>query len=109
MRLDLHLYVHEDPSTTGRLDRIEAMLQSLISQGTTLMTDLTQLKAAVDAEGTVVQGAVTLIEGLAAKIAALPPDQASIDALAAEVKGQSDALAAAVAANTPAAPAAPAA
>ncbi len=67
------------------------------------MATLKDLQDAVAAEDTVIDSAVTLIQGLAAQIAALAPTQAAIDALAADVKAKSDALAAAVAAGTPAA------
>jgi prefoldin subunit 5 len=66
---------------------------------------LAALQAAVAAEDTVIQSAVTLLNGIQAQIAALTPDQAAIDALAADVQTQTQALSAAVAANTPAAPA----
>ena len=67
------------------------------------MATLADVQAAVTAEDTVIDSAITLIQGLAAQIAALPANQAAIDALATDVKAKSDALAAAVAANTPAA------
>ena len=67
------------------------------------MTTIADLQAAVTAEDTVIDSAVALIQGLAAQVAALAPNQAAIDALAADIKAKSDGLAAAVAANTPAA------
>lgn len=71
------------------------------------MATLADLQAKVTAEDTVIDSAITLIQGLAAQIAALQPSQAAIDALAADVQAKSDALAAAVAANTPAPPPVP--
>lgn len=65
------------------------------------MATIADLQAKVTAEDTVIDSAVALIQGLAAQIAALEPNQAAIDALAADIQGKSDALAAAVAANTP--------
>ena len=73
------------------------------------MATLTDVQAAVTAEDSVIDSAIALIQGLAAQVAALPPNQAAIDVLAADIKAKSAALAAAVTANTPAAPAAPAA
>ncbi len=70
------------------------------------MATLADLQASVTAEDTVIDSAMTLLTGLSAQIAALTPDQAAIDALAADVGAKTTALAAAVAANTPAAPAA---
>lgn len=66
-----------------------------------MSAQIDQLKAAVTAENTVIDSAITLIQGLAAQIAALPADAAAIAALASEVQAKSDALAVAVTANTP--------
>lgn len=99
-------------SESGKTDRILTLLQQLQQQITNeethIMASIKDLQDEVTAEDTVIDSAVTLIEGLAAQVAALQPDQAAIDALAADIKAKSDALAAAVAANTPAAPAPPA-
>lgn len=65
------------------------------------MATLKDVQDAVTAEDTVIDSAVALIQGLAAQVAALAPNQAAIDALAADIKNKSDALAAAVVANTP--------
>jgi len=67
------------------------------------MATLQDLQAAVAAEDTVVDSAIALLQGLAAQIAALKPNQAAIDALAADVTAKTQALADAVTANTPAA------
>lgn len=64
------------------------------------MATLADLQALVTQEDTVIDSAVALIQGLAAQVAALAPNQAAIDALAADIKAKSDGLAAAVAANT---------
>ncbi len=79
------------------------MLLELQTQGRKIMATLADVQAAVTAEDTVIDSAVALIQGLAAQVAALQPNQAAIDALAADIKAKSDSLAAAVAANTPAA------
>jgi hypothetical protein len=75
-----------------------------------IMSALDDLKAEVAATLTVEQSAVTLIQGIAAQlVAALAnqtnPDSALVD-LTTQLKTNADALAAAVTANTPAAPAA---
>ncbi|HZX58974.1 MAG TPA: hypothetical protein VFE54_09615 [Mucilaginibacter sp.] len=71
-----------------------------------MATTLADLQTEVSQEDTVIDSALALISGLAAQVAALQPNQAAIDALAADIKAKSDSLAAAVTANTPAAPAA---
>ncbi|WP_236674308.1 hypothetical protein [Paraburkholderia hospita] len=75
------------------------------------MSALDDLKAEVAATLTVEQSAVTLIQGIAAQLAAAlanqtNPDSALVD-LTNQLTASADALAAAVAANTPAAPPAP--
>ncbi len=65
--------------------------------------NLAELQANVAAEDSVIDSAIVLIQGLAAQIAALPADQAAIDALAADVKAKADALSQAVVTGTPAA------
>lgn len=79
----------------------------LVSGDNIIMSALDDLKAQVQATTDVAASAVTLIHGLADQLAASKDDPAKIAALAATLKSSSDALAAAVVANTPAAPPAP--
>lgn len=73
------------------------------------MADLSALKADVEEETTVVQSVVTLLDGLSAAVADLktkvesPEAQKAIDDLDASVRSNRQALADAVAKNTPAA------
>ena len=62
------------------------------------------LEAQVTANTSVENSALLLIQGIAAQLVAAGTDQTKLDALAANLKASGDALAAAVAANTPAAP-----
>src|SRR5437016_5331541 len=87
---------------TDRLDRIESQLKQIRKDAISIMATLSDVQAAVTAEDTVIDSAVVLIQGLAAQVAALAPNQAAIDALAADIKAKSDSLASSVAANTPA-------
>lgn len=99
--MNFHIFHHHQFDHPGQTDPATAQLLAEITQKLDkIMASLQDLQAAVTAEDTVIDSAVTLIQGLAAQIAALQPNQAAIDALAADVKGKSDALAAAVAANT---------
>jgi hypothetical protein len=105
MRIDVDLVIRSgDVGLEAKLDRILAAVQAIQLQGTQIMATLSDVQAAVTAEDTVVDSAIALLQGLAAQIAALQPNQAAIDALAADVTSKTTALAAAVAANTPAAP-----
>lgn len=65
--------------------------------------DLKALQDEVTRDRDVNQSAVTLITGLAAQLEAAKNDPAAIQALADELRSNSDALAGAVTANTPAA------
>lgn len=105
MNFTIHVYLHPtDVELQGRLDTMQAALNALTIQGKIIMATLADVQAAVTAEDTVIDSAVTLLNGLAAQIAALAPNQAAIDALAADVTSKTAALAAAVTANTPVVP-----
>ena len=68
------------------------------------MSELDDLKAQVAANRTISQSALTLINGIADRIKAAGTDPQALADLTASLKSDDDALAAAVAANTPAAP-----
>jgi hypothetical protein len=68
-----------------------------------MAADLTALTAQVTANTQVEASAVLLIQGLAAQITALQNDPVALAALATQLNTSATALAAAVAANTPAA------
>lgn len=75
----------------------------------TLMAKIDDLTVQVAANTTVIESALTLIQGFSARLdAAIAEAKAGNDAalttLAADLKSEDDALAAAVAANTPAGP-----
>lgn len=67
------------------------------------MADLDALTTAVQNATTVDQSAIALIQQLADEIRANASDPAAIQALADQLQGNTDALAAALVANTPAA------
>ena len=94
-----------------KLDAILILLSGLGSKIAALtlkqeqtMTDLTVLTAEVERNTTVDESAIVLLTGLAAQIEALKTDPVALQALADTMRGSSDALAAAMLANTPAAP-----
>lgn len=104
-----------------RLDEISRNLRDLLSaftamgykidalnQGVSKMsTELDALTAQVAQNTSVEASAVTLIQGLAAQLAAAGTDPAKLSALQSQLNTSATALAAAITANTPAAPAAP--
>jgi hypothetical protein len=65
--------------------------------------EMTDLQAAVAAEGTVIDSAVAAFQGIAQQIQDAAGDRAASLALADEVRAKSAALAAAIPQNTPAA------
>lgn len=94
-----------------RLTAIEAALaQSLANDAKILanqekiMATVAQVQADVTAEDTVIDSAVTLLQGLSAALTAAGTDPAALDALKADIDAKTAVLAAAVVANTPGAP-----
>jgi hypothetical protein len=93
----------------GLLQQMQIQVKQVKDEDTIMAKSLADLQQDVTAEGTVIEGAVTLLQGLSAQIADLktkitdPDAQAEIDALAASIEGQTAVLAGALVANTPAA------
>jgi hypothetical protein len=112
MRIDIHHHFDpwpdEPPPWAIDLKHQGALILERLE---TIMSALDDLQAAVTAEDTVIDSAITLIQGIPALIAAAGVDPAKLSALQADITAKSAALGAAVAANTPAAgtPATPAA
>jgi len=77
------------------------ILGALLTGEQLMSAQLDTLTAQVTEVETVEQSAITLIQGLAAQIAAIKDDPAAIQALADRLKASSTALAAAITANTP--------
>jgi len=80
------------------------LLKSILEKENQIMAALDDLTAQVAANTTVEASAVTLIQGLAAQLAAAGTDPAKLASLQASLKTSADSLAAAITANTPAAP-----
>jgi len=91
-------------SILNKLSVIEQKLDTLIELEKKEMAAIDDLTAQVQQNTTVEGSAVTLIQGIAAQLAAAGQDPVKLAALQAQLKSSADALAAAVAANTPAAP-----
>lgn len=86
-----------------RLKRIEQKLNFLTFlfqlQGVMIMQELDDLTAEVNDTDGVIQSAIVLIQGLAAKIAAAGTDPVALKALTDSLNSNKTALAAAIAAN----------
>lgn len=83
----------------------ELIIQILNNQKL-IMADLTQLTADVAAVKTVAESAITLLQGIKAQLDAAGTDPAKLAELSASLESTQAELAAAITANTPAAPAA---
>ncbi len=85
-----------------------AYLTTLITNlGGTIVADLTALTNQVAQNTTVEQSAITLIQGLAGQIQAAGTDQTKLNQLVSTLQTSAANLAAAITANTPAAPTTP--
>jgi len=90
-------------SLSDQLNRIEDLLSSLSRKVELMNAKLEELKVEVEKTTSLQQSAVTLIQGLAAQIAALKNDPAEIQALSDRLKASAQMLSDAITANTPAA------
>ena len=88
----------------SELASIHEKLDQVLAQQEKSMANLTALTAEVERNTAVDQSAIALLNGLASQIEALKTDPEALQGLADQLKGSSNALADAVAANTPAAP-----
>lgn len=88
-----------------RLDAIEATLAIINRKLDKIMATVDTIQADVTAENTVIDSAVTLLQGLSDQLRAAGTDPAKLDALATSIEGKTAQLAAAIVANTPGAPA----
>lgn len=86
--------------TNDRLQRIEEKLSLIIKTTKQMANTLADIQSAVAGEDTVIDSAITLLNGLAAQVAALEPNQEAIDALASDITSKTEALANAVTTNT---------
>jgi hypothetical protein len=102
---EVHIHIHNDPAATEdpRIKQILALLTALTKGVRTMAANLDDLTSEVERNTSVDQSAITLLEGLKAQLDAAGTDPAALQALKDSLAASSDALAAAVAANTPAA------
>jgi predicted RNA-binding Zn ribbon-like protein len=80
-------------------------IDRLIKKGAGITMTLDELQVQVTENTSLEQSAITLIQGIAAQLAAAAQDPAKIQALSDQLNASADALAAAIQANTPAVPA----
>lgn len=80
-------------------------LTSLLLIGESMSAELDRIKSSVERNGGVIDSGITLIKGLAEEIRQLRAEPERLTALADSLDAKADALAKAIAENTPAAPA----
>jgi len=105
----LVLILREISRRLGRIEeKLDAGLELLAqvqTEGAAIMTDLSALTDEVSQNGDAVASAVTLLGSLSQQIRELSTDPAALQALADQLDANTQQLADAVVANTPAAPA----
>ena len=106
MRIDIyHHILWENDETNQKLDAILLKLEDIRGKEEAMTLELDALTLQVQATTDVETSAIVLIQGLATQLAAIKDDPAKIAALSVSLKASADSLAAAITANTPAAPA----
>lgn len=86
-----------------KLDLVVSLLQKIQERLNTMAQELDDLKVKVAANGTVIGSAITLLQGLKAKLDAAGTDPAALKALSDSLGSQDTALADAITQNTPSA------
>jgi hypothetical protein len=102
MKLEIHVHVHHHDGASD--DELRAVHSTLVEVKEAIMGELDTLKTEVSETKTVMASAAALLSGLKAKLdeAIASGDPAALQALSDELNTETNALAAAVAANTPA-------
>lgn len=95
----IHVHPGADTATVDALTRIATAITSLEH---TMQEELDRLKQEVSEAKTVMASGVTFIQGLAEQIRNLPATKAALTQMADDLDAQANALAAAIADNTPA-------
>ncbi|MDP2322587.1 MAG: hypothetical protein Q8N51_00975 [Gammaproteobacteria bacterium] len=96
----MNININVSEAKSGAIVRL---LQQLIQKVNIMSAELDRLTSEVAENGAVIQSAITLLNGLAQQIRDNANDPAALTALADELDANEQALAAAVAANTPSA------
>jgi hypothetical protein len=102
MQLHIHIHHHGKPSDDEVLHNVFTLTQSIHAQNQKIMEELAVLTQEVAETKTVMASAVTLLQGLKARLDAAGTDKVKLAELSADLDTNTNALAAAVAANTPA-------
>ena len=100
--MNIHIFHHLiSDGLEVRLSDISRKLDLVLNQQEKIMANIEALVSQVAANATVIDSAIVLINGIAARIDAAGVDPVKLAALVDELKAKDDALAVAIAANTP--------
>lgn len=99
-----NIFLRLDPESKEQLDRIEAIITQQAERMNAMALDLSRLSAEIAENNSAIQSAVTLLNQIAQELRDAAGNQDAVNALADQLDTQSNNLAAAVVANTPAAP-----
>jgi chromosome segregation ATPase len=100
----LHAIEHQLQVISHKQDKLLTVLAEVLRQEKIMAADLTQLEAQVKANTDAEASAVTLLTQLSDMLKSAQNDPAKVQAIADSLKSSATALAAAIVANTPAAP-----
>lgn len=101
IRLEVAFVDSPAPEVLARIERLE---KNIISQLEKIMSALSDLQTAVAAENTVIDSAVTLLQGLKTALDAAGTDPVALKALSDDITAKTNSLSAAIVANTPVTP-----
>lgn len=99
--IDHHVYFHSDPAVDRKL---ESILEAVTEGFMAMSVELDRVKAEVTETKTIQQSAIVLLNSLSQMIRDHIDDPAALTAIADDLDASGNELAAAVQANTPAAP-----
>lgn len=108
MKFEVDVYVHT--LSDDKLDELITLVKQVLKRETLIMATLEETLADVQAESAVDDSIITLVTGLKAQLDAVlggqltPAQQAQVDQIFAAIEANKAKVAAAVTANTPAAP-----
>lgn len=105
MIIKVHHFHHPDKEVTGRLWRVQQMLGIVVKNQENIMATIEDLKASVQKNTDAEASVVTLMQGLSQQLkdAKAANDPAAIQAVIDQIDANTNSVAAAVVANTPAA------
>lgn len=101
--LPIHLHIHLEPTPPDpMIAEIHSMVTALTEGAVHMAVGLEELQSQVEANASVTQSAITLLQGLKDQLDTAGTDPEALAALSQALGSSTNALAAAIAANTPA-------